>query len=267
MRRIHLSTESWPDHPALDTGVSHALVRAVGDGTQAETVRLHRTRPMVAFGRQDTMNPGYADAVAASRAKGFLPIERLAGGRAAVFHAETLAFSWALPAPEPRAGIEARFRLIAEIVTEALVSLGIDARIGEVAGEYCPGRFSVNAGGRTKIMGVGQRLVRRAAHIGGVIVAGDAQSIKDVLIPVYAALGISWRPESVGSVSAETDGAGIEDVERAVRTAFERRFEIVPTVLPTAVVEAGRELAAGHLAEPVRPEDATRSLEAPGPNP
>jgi hypothetical protein len=98
-------------------------------------------------------------------------------------------------------------------------------------------------------MGVGQRLVRKAAHIGGVIVAGGEDSIRDVLIPVYSALGVAWRPETVGSVSAEVGGAGIDDVENATRAAFERRFEIVETTLPIPVVETGRALAAGHVAD------------------
>ena len=65
----------------------------------------------------------------------------------------------------------------------ALCSLGVDARIGEVAGEYCPGKYSVNARGATKIMGVGQRLARHAAHVGGVIVV-NMESASE--IPKYA---------------------------------------------------------------------------------
>ena len=40
----------------------------------------------------------------------------------------------------------------------ALQRLGLDARLGELAGEYCPGEFSVNLAGRSKVMGVGQRV-------------------------------------------------------------------------------------------------------------
>ncbi len=243
-----LSTESWPDQPGLDTGISHALVREVGTGARPETIRLHLTGPVVAFGRRDAVTDGYPAAVAASRAHGFVPVERLAGGRAAVFHEETLAFAWAQPAAEPRRGVEARFQEMAEIATEALVTLGVDARIGPVPGEYCPGAYSVNAGGRTKLMGVGQRLVRGAAHVGGVIVAGGSARIRQVLIPVYEALGIEWRPESVGSVADEVAGIAFNDVAGAVRSAFERRFEVVDLPIAPSLVEAGAALAAGHLA-------------------
>ncbi len=247
MRRLTLSTDAWPEHPGLDTGISHALVREVGAGMSPETLRLHRTPPIVAFGRRDAVSGGYPAAVAASRQLGFLPIERLAGGRAAVFHEETLAFAWAQPAAEPRREVEGRFLQMAEIVAEALGSLGVDARIGPVPGEYCPGSYSVNAAGHTKLMGVGQRLVRGAAHVGGVVVAGGADRIREVLVPVYEALGIEWRPETVGSVAAEVEGISIDDVAGALRSAFERRFEVIDVPISPALVDAGRALITSHL--------------------
>ena len=39
----------------------------------------------------------------------------------------------------------------------------VDARVGEVPGEYCPGSHSVNARGRVKVVGTAQRMVRRVA--------------------------------------------------------------------------------------------------------
>ena len=88
----------------------------------------------------------------------------------------------------------------------ALARLGVDARVGEVPGEYCPGAFSVNARGRTKLAGVGQRLISGAAHLGGVVVVRDSAGVRDVLIPVYEALGLEWDPETTGSVEDEVPG-------------------------------------------------------------
>lgn len=168
----------------MDTALSHATLRLVAKGQTPETLRLHRPAAVVAFGPRDRVAPGFADAVAAARAHGFASVERLAGGRAAVFHAGTIAFSWAIPDPRAREGIRPRFDALAEIVVEAVRALGVDARIGEVPGEYCPGEHSVNARGRTKLMGVGQRIIDGAAHVGGVIVVTDADRIRDVLTPV-----------------------------------------------------------------------------------
>ena len=72
-------------------------------------------------------------------------------------------------------------------------SLGVDARVGEVAGEYCPGEFSVNARGAAKLAGIGQRVVVGGAHVGGVIVVRGAGRIREVLTPIYEALEIDWR--------------------------------------------------------------------------
>ena len=178
----------------------------VGAGRQPETLRLHHTGDIVAFGKHDTIMPGYPSAVAATIEHGFTPIERLAGGRAAVFHSGTLAFAWAIPTDDPRSGVTSRFTEIAALLTNALRSLGVDAHIGEIPGEYCPGAYSIHADHRVKLVGVGQRLVRGAAHVGGVISVSDGWRIRKVLEPVYAALGLDWLPftcEVLGQLASE----------------------------------------------------------------
>ena len=74
----------------------------VAAGELPETLRLARPGAIVAFGKRDVVSPGYADAVQAARAGGFEAIERLAGGRAAVFHEGTIAFAHAIPDADPR---------------------------------------------------------------------------------------------------------------------------------------------------------------------
>ena len=109
---------------------------------------------MVAFGRRDVASPHYGRALEAARANAYLPIERLAGGRAAVFHPETIAFAWAIPTRDPKKGITSRFETVSAIMRDAFLSLGADARVGEIADEYCPGRYSINVSGHHKVMGV-----------------------------------------------------------------------------------------------------------------
>src|ERR1700755_32297 len=74
------------------------------------------------------------------------------------------------PAPDAMADVAARFADEAESQAQALRSLGVDARVGEVPGEYCPGRFSVNAGGETKLIGAAQRIIRGAWLFSSVVV-------------------------------------------------------------------------------------------------
>ncbi len=264
-RTIRVNRESFADRPARDTAVTRALLSRVATGEEPETLRLHRPAAVVAFGPHDRIAPGYHRAIAAARAAGFGAIERLAGGRAAVFHEQTIAFAWIIPSPDPPAGIRQRFVELSQIVAEALARLGIDARIGAVAGEYCPGEWSVNARGETKIMGVGQRLVRGAAHVGGVIVVDDSARVRDVLIPVYAELGLEWRPSTVGSVADEVGGAGAagaassisgEDaaggalhdaVAAAIVAEFALRHELVAGTLGPEIHALADELEPAHL--------------------
>ncbi len=234
----------------MDTAISHAILRGVSLGQQPETLRLHRPGPIVAFGPKDRLAPGYRSAIKAARALGFGSVQRLAGGRAAVFQEQTVAFSWAIPHPSPRLNIQDRFQELAEIMASAFRTLGVDARIGEVPGEYCPGAHSVNARGRTKLMGVGQRIVLRAAHVGGVIVVGEGARIREVLLPVNGTLGLAWDPETVGSLEDEVPGITWERAEAAIIEGFAARFGLVETGLAEEIVSVARTLEQEHLAAP-----------------
>jgi lipoate-protein ligase A len=202
---------------------------------------------VLAFGGADRVQPGYADAVHAANAHGFAAVERLAGGRAAVFHQSTLAFAWAMPDDDPRAGITERFRTIALTMVSAFEGLGIDARVGQLRGEYCPGEWSINVAGRHKVVGVGQRLVRGAAHVGGVVVVDHGDWIRDVLIPVYRALALDWDPRTTGSLADRSPGLNTAKVTNAIVSALAERFVLEPGELPRSVVEGARALLPDHL--------------------
>jgi len=246
-RTLLLYGEGFPSRPVFDTAVSRALLEAAAGGRSPESFRLFVPGRVLAFGTRDVTHPGYERAAAAARAEGFTPLERLAGGRAAVFHEETLAFAWAVPDPEPRRTIHDRFRALAALVVEALLSLGVDARVGEIPGEYCPGEYSVNYGGRRKVMGVGQRLVAGAAHVGGVVVAGRPELVNRALVPVYACLGFEWDPGATGSV-ADTVAADVATVAASLADALRSRYEVVEASLPPDIL-----LRAEALAAPGRP--------------
>ncbi len=244
---IRLVTDSFPDDPALDTAVSRALMLRVAAGELPETLRLARPGAIVAFGKRDAVSPGYAAAVQAARAAGFEAIERLAGGRAAVFHSGTIAFAHAIPDADPRDRIEERFDAAAGLIAAALARLGVDARVGEVPGEYCPGSHSVNARGRLKLVGIGQRLVAGAVHVGGVVVVEGEDRVRDVLVPVYSALRLDWRPDTTGSVALEAPDVGWEAVAGAIVDEFATRHDLVPASLDERTLELARRLAPEHL--------------------
>jgi lipoate-protein ligase A len=223
---VHLLDFGFAGRAAFDAAYSRALLDLVAKGTAPETFRLYQPDDVLAFSSVDAASAGFAEAVAAARAAGFEPVLRLAGGRAAVFHRETLAFAWTIPAPESRDGIRARFERISEIVAAALRRLGVDARIGEVPGEYCPGEYSVNARGARKLMGVGQRVIRGAAHVGGVIVVRDKDRVSKALGPVYDAMQLDWDPETTGSVEDELGVATRDEVAAALLAELRSRVAI-----------------------------------------
>jgi lipoate-protein ligase A len=228
--------EPVPGNAALDTAVSRAILDEVARGERPETLRLWRPADALAFSVADRTRAGFPAAVAAARAAGFDPFLRLAGGHAAVYARESVAFAWAIPAPDPRVGIAERFAEAAAIVAEALRALGVDARVGEVPGEYCPGSHSVNARGRAKLMGVGQRVIRGAAHVGGVVVAGGSARLRAVLGPVYAALALPFDPAALGSVEDERTGAAPDQVAEALLAELARRHELSATALDAALL-------------------------------
>lgn len=208
--------DSFADRPAFGAAVSRAILLRVAARELPPTVRMHRTGRVVAFGRQDAAADRFSAAVEAARGAGFDSIVRLAGGRAAVYHEGTIALSRALPDANPAARTHARFEETASLVAAALRDLGADARVGEVPGEYCPGEYSVNAGGRTKLVGIGQRILAGGAHLGVVIVVRDGALLRRALIPVYEALGLEWDPATAGSVEDELGSVELEAVEEAI---------------------------------------------------
>jgi lipoate-protein ligase A len=245
-RTIQLLRDGLPERPSVDTAVSRALLIQASGGKAPETFRLHVPGRVLAFGKRDTLEPRYHQAAAIAQRSGFVPIERLAGGRAAVFHEGTLAFSWTIPTSDPRPGITARFEMLATLMVRAFERLGVASRVGEVPGEYCPGEFSVNHDGRVKLMGVGQRLARSAAHIGGVVVVGDADLARRALIPVYAALGLAWIPDTVGSLQMVSPSVTLDATATAIEAELATLGEVEPAELHPETLQLSERLAPEH---------------------
>jgi octanoyl-[GcvH]:protein N-octanoyltransferase len=246
MPELRLIRDSFPDDPVLDIAVSQALLERVAAGDLPESLRLARSGPMVAFAKRDAVAAGYGAALRAARAAGFEPVLRMAGGRAAVFHEGTLVTAHAVPDADPQPGIHARFRAEAARVARALRRLGVDARVGEVPGEYCPGRYSVNAGGGRKLAGFGQRLVKGGSHTGAVVVCTGADRVREVLLAVYQALGLDWDPATVGAVADEDAGAGLQQVTEAIAAEYAESYDLVEAGLDDETLELARRRAPDH---------------------
>lgn len=211
-----LHRDRFPGRPVLDTAVSHAMLRRVARGDTPESLRLYRPDDALLFSSLDSRRPGYARALELARAAGFEPVVRLAGGHAAVFLASSLAFAWASADPDAALHIRPRFERLSGWLVAALRRLGLDARVGEIEGEYCPGEFSVNLGGRIKVMGVGQRVIRGGAHVGGVVTIAETDRLREILVPIYEALDLELRPDTAGGLADALPGLTAEDVVLAI---------------------------------------------------
>ena len=227
---------------ALDLAVGPALLRAVTDlqsvSEAASTgwLRMYRPVPTVGFSRRDSKMPNYFRAVAAARAHGFEPAVRSPGGRAAAYHRSCLCFELVLPDSGER-GPAQQMSALGDLVAGVLRDLGVDARVGEVPGEYCPGRFSVNAGGVAKIVGTAGRRVRGAILLGGSIIVADADPIRAVLSEVYPALLLTMDPDTVAA--AADVGCIVDDADAvadALLSALAPRVRVFPARLPEDVV-------------------------------
>lgn len=217
------------DDQATEVGLAHALVRRVGRGEAGPAVRVYRpSAPVVAFGRRDTLRPGFDSALRAVREAGFTPVVRAPGGRAVAYTTNSLVVDHVGQDPGFLSGMDERFRGYAELWAEVLRGQGVDARIGAVPGEYCPGEHSVNAGDRVKLVGTAQRMIRGAWLFSAVAVVDDAELLRPVLTEVYRSLDLPFAPESVGDVREEEPHVSLDALEEAVISAYDERFGLVP---------------------------------------
>lgn len=234
---------------ALEMATAHAMMRGVSRGEADGILRVYRPAAgAVAFGRRDVRLPGFPDAVAAARRAGLSPCVRAQGGRAVAYTEQTLVVDHASPDPEWPSGLERRFDDFGRLWTGVLGGLGVDARVGEVPGEYCPGSHSINARGRVKLVGTAQRMVRGAWLFSAVLVLDGADVLRPLLGEVYAALDLPFDDVSVGSLAEEAPGGSRDRVEEAVLAAYGERFALQPSALPDGLVAEAKGLVADHRA-------------------
>jgi octanoyl-[GcvH]:protein N-octanoyltransferase len=218
--RLHLGSLDGGDQ-ALELAVAHALVRRAGAGELGEVLRIYRpSAPVAVFGRRDTRLPGFADAAEEAATAGFEPLVRATGGRAVAYTGNALVVDHVAHEPDAMGAHDRRFERFGSLFAEALGRLGVDARVGAVPGEYCPGAHSVNARGTVKLVGTAQRVIKNAWLFSSLVIVGDEDRLQPVLERVYGHLGLPFDGASVGSLTGEAPALDIEAVERALVAAY-----------------------------------------------
>ena len=171
---------------------------------------------------------------------------RAPGGQASAYQRESVVLDLAMADADAITGVQTRFAELAALLAGALGSLGVDARVGAVPGEYCPGAHSVNAGGRTKLVGTAQRIVKGGWLFAASVVVRDPEPVRAVLEAVYERLGIAWDPATVGAVADDAPAAARAAVEEAFVRAFGERHRLEPAELDAATLAAARRRAPAH---------------------
>jgi lipoate-protein ligase A len=132
------------------------------------------------------------------------------------------------------------------LLRRALSDLGVDARVGEIPGEYCPGAWSINARGATKLAGTGQRLIAGAAHRGAVIVVGNSGLVQEALVPVYEALGLDWNTATAGSIEDEVSDVTVERAADVILARLGERYDLSETRVDAETLALAERLESDH---------------------
>lgn len=210
---------------ARDLEFGLELLARARAGSIGPTLRLYRPAPTVAFGQRDTRLPGFEAASRACRGNGFEPLVRRAGGRAAAYHEGTLVVDHVKPDADAIAGSKTRFGYFGDLFADALRRVGVNAAVGEIPGEYCPGEYSVHGtaavdGSRLKLVGTAQRVVAGGWLFSSVIVVENSAPIRKVLTDAYSALGLDWDPATAGAADDLVPGLTVEAVTDALLDTY-----------------------------------------------
>jgi octanoyl-[GcvH]:protein N-octanoyltransferase len=191
--------------------------------------RLWQAAPSLVVPRRLSDLTLFDHAAARSARRNWPVVTRGSGGHAVPLQPGILNLTLAYPAASGWS-IDAAYRHLAGILVAALCATGIDARIGEVPGAFCPGRFDLSVGGR-KVAGTAQR--RRPLPDGSSLVLAHAcLLVEGDLAPALAALAAFerelalpalWQPERAATLARPADETGLlPGIAAAIRSVLHR---------------------------------------------
>jgi octanoyl-[GcvH]:protein N-octanoyltransferase len=226
-------------------GYQRVIFEQVAAGVRPPTVSIAPSTRHVGVTRRDTFRRGFAEAVRASREEGYPVLVRSSGGGATAAHYGTFGFSIIRPAKDggPRRTVRERYDEAATLVLAAFSRVGVRAEIGEVRDEFCPGDHSIRVGNwedGAKVVGIAQRVTRRATSVGGIVLVVGEEDLVRVLERVYGAMRLPFRPKSVGSVRRAGSTAALEEVVDAFAAEATLRYGAVRVPLDARTLALAR---------------------------
>jgi octanoyl-[GcvH]:protein N-octanoyltransferase len=99
-----------------------------------------------------------------------------------------------------------------------------------------------------KVVGIAQRVTRRATSVGGIVLVEGEEGLARVLEGVYAAMRLPFRKESVGSLRRAGYEVGVEEAIGAFAAEAALRYGAVRVPLDGRTLSLARGSGDAHLA-------------------
>lgn len=251
-KTLDILTPSRFENSATAYGYQRVIFEQVASGRRPPTVSITPSTRHVGVTRRDTFRPGFDEAVRASNEEGYPVLIRSSGGGATAAGPGTFGFSVVRLADyrETQKSIRERYDEAAALVLGALSRLGLRAEVGEVRDEFCPGDHSIRVGGwrdGSKVVGIAQRITRRATSVGGIVLVSGEGEIEHVLGCVYVAMGLPFRPGNVGSLHQAGLTDGVAEVIEAFAAEAGSFYGAERVSLDEDTMEAARRSGGRHL--------------------
>jgi octanoyl-[GcvH]:protein N-octanoyltransferase len=189
-------------NPEEGFGLQQVVLEEVASAARGPTALVWTSTRYVGVTRSEMRLPGFEAAAKTAENLGFVVLARNSGGGAVAANEGSISFSLTFPVEELHHGLFERYAEGVDLLAVALRRVGVEAEGGEVEGEFCPGAHSVRSGGPqgVKHAGLAQRVTRRAARLEALILVSRTVELVPVLSGFYGALGLHFRPESVGDL-------------------------------------------------------------------
>lgn len=253
---------SGSDASAVTALVIPALLLRTPNAPWSQLVHIYvPSGPTVAFSGRDLRSPGIAAATALARSAGFEAVVRSPGGRMVAYDSGAVVIDHLNSTSDLRHAGRSTFADNASNHAKVLRGLGdIDARVGEVDGEYCPGEFSVNVAGVAKVIGSAQRVTSTGSLFSTVIQVTVSERVRAVITDVSAALGYELRESSIAGLADYAPGLTAEKVAAAFAADYRGRLDMTDGPLPADVAaHASTVTPSLDYAAPFHVDDWTRA--------
>lgn len=244
LRRLVVDSDGLDDVIA-QLALPALMLRSTASPT-AELVHVYvPAGPTVAFSARDARSPQFDLAVRVAREEGFTPVVRSPGGRMVAYDRGAVVIDHLVPTTIHHSKIVRTFEANAHAHARVLSTLRVaDVRVGEVAGEYCPGEFSLNIAGAVKVVGSAQRITGRGSLFSTVVQVDVSGAVAAAISRVSAVLGYKLESTTVGGLNDFEPDLQVDDVLQAFAADYRLHLSLEHGDLPPHLVTTAQSAAA-----------------------